>query len=134
MVDVAITTGGIREGRFGTGLVLLEGYSLAAITATTFKDWICPIHGKIVDVIVDSETANSGESEDIMDIDINGTTIYTTQGNRPSLVASDTGLWIEDGEPEITKVRPGDIITATVDSIATTGSARVKCLILIKPH
>ena len=132
MTDVAITR--IREGRFGTGLVLLEGYSLAAITATTFKDWICPIHGRIVDVIVDSETANSGESEDIMDIDINGTTIYTTQGNRPSLVAADTGIWIEDGEPEITVVRPGDIITATVDTIATTGSKRVKVLIVIKPQ
>ncbi|KKM80337.1 hypothetical protein LCGC14_1340930 [marine sediment metagenome] len=134
MTDVAVTVGGIREGRFGTGLVVLEGYSLAAITATTFKDWICPIHGRIVDVVVDSETANSGESSDIMDVDINGTTIYTTQGNRPTLPTSDTGLWAEAAEPEITVVRPGDIITATVDQIATTGSARVKMLVLIKPQ
>ena len=133
MGDLAITAGGIREGRFGAGLVVLEHYQLAAITAVRFYEWVVPVQGRIVDIVVDSETANSGESEDIIDVDINGTTIYTTQGNRPALPANDTGLWIEDSEPEITKVLVGDIVAVTVDQIATTGSQRVKVMILIKP-
>lgn len=131
MTDNAITK--VREGRAGAGLIYMEHYQLAAITAVRFYEWICPIAGRIVDVIVDSEVANSGESTDIIDIDKNGTTIYTTQANRPTLVASDTGLWAEAGEPEITGVLAGDVINCSVDQIATTGSARVKVLVIVKP-
>lgn len=133
MTDIAITTGGIREGRHGTGLLYFEFYQLAALTAVTLKEWIVPHAGRIVDVVCDSEVANSGESEDIIDVHKNGTTIYTTQGNRPSLIAGDTGLFIEDGEPEITTVRAGDVLLMACDQIATTGSQQFKGLIIIKP-
>ena len=133
MTDIAITTGGIREGRQGTGLLYLEFYQLAAITAVTLKEWIVPHAGRIVDVVCDSEVANSGEASDIIDVHKNGTTIYTTQANRPTLPVNDTGLFTEAGEPEITTVRAGDVLLMACDQIATTGSQQFKGLIIIKP-
>ena len=130
MADNAIT---VRNPRVGPmGLVILSHYSNAALTAATNKqEWIVPINGVIVDVVADSETANSGESTDIIDVNRNGTTIYTTQANRPILGAADTGLFVEAGEPEVTAVRAGDILSYDVDQIATTGSARFKIAIVI---
>ena|SRR3972149_1693266 len=129
MVDTAIVS---RVSRADHVDAILEYYSNAAITATTEKrEWVVPFYGKILDVIVDSETAGSGGTSDIADVHLNGVTIYTTQGNRPTLLLADTGLWTEAAEPEITAVSPGDIISLDIDQICTTGSARVKVAILL---
>lgn len=130
MADTAITS---RQARQGAGALVLSHYIAAALTAAATKwEWIVPFNGSIVDVICDSETANSGEATDIVDVNINGTTIYTTQANRPILGASDTGLFVEAAPPEVTTVRAGDIISFDVDQIATTGSARFKISIIIQ--
>lgn len=130
MTDTAIT---VRSARQGNGLILLEHYSAAALTAAAGKyEWVCPVNGRITDVICDSAAANSGDATEIIDVNINGTTIYTIQGNRPTLPASDTGMFAEAGEPEVTDVRAGDIISYDVDQIATTGSTRFKILIVIQ--
>lgn len=129
MADAAVVS---RESKGSNIALILESYTSAALTTgTNKKEWVCPIYGRIVDVIVDSETANSGESTDIIDVNINGTTIYTTQGNRPTLVALDTGLWPEAAEPEVQNLSPGDIVAFDVDQIATTGAARTKVTVLI---
>jgi len=58
MVDTAIVS---RVSRADHVDAILEYYSNAAITATTEKrEWVVPFYGKILDVIVDSETAGSG--------------------------------------------------------------------------
>jgi hypothetical protein len=130
MTDRAITTN-MRRGR-GPNLHVFEYNSTAALTATANKkEWIAPFAGKIVDVICDSETAGSGGVSDIIDININGTTIYTTQANRPTLLVGDTGLFTEASEPEVVEFRAGDILGIDVDQIATTGSARFKCAIVV---
>ena len=130
MADVAVSS---RESKGSNIALILEHYTAAAITTgTAKKEWICPIYGRIVDVIVDSENAGiTGGTSDIIDVNINGTTIYTTQDNRPTLLLSDTGLWAEAAEPEVVAVSPGDIISYDIDQICTTGSERVKVTILI---
>ena len=121
-----------RASRANTVDLVLEHYTSAALTAATEKkEWVIPFYCRIIDVIIDSETANSGEADDIADVNINGTTIYTTQANRPTLTLSNTGLWAEAAEPEVTALSPGDIISYDIDQIATTGSARVKVTILL---
>lgn len=111
---------------------VLEHYSAAALTTGTAKyEWIVPFFARILTVIIDSETASSGGADDdIIDVNINGTTIFTTQANRPTLTKTNTGAWTEI-TPEVDIVRPGDIISYDVDQIDTTGSARVKILILL---
>ena len=129
MADTVIVS---RESRSSNIVDILEYYSNAAITTgTAKKEWVPGFYGRILDVIIDSETANSGEATDIADININGTTIYTTQGNRPTLPTLDTGMWGEAAEPEVVTFEPDDIISLDIDQIATTGSARVKVAILL---
>lgn len=129
MADNAITS---RFSRANSVDLVLEYYSSAAITTgTAKKEWIVPFACRILDVILDSETANSGEATDIADVNKNGTTIYTTQANRPTLGTSNTGLWAEAAEPEIVTLEAGDILSLDIDQIATTGSARVKAAILL---
>lgn len=130
MSDAAIAP---RLTIFGEYIHFFEHYSNSALTAAAAKkEWIVPFRGRIIDVIIDSETANSGEQADIADVNINGTTIYTTQANRPTLGAANTGMWAEAGEPEVTTLLAGDILSLDIDQIATTGSARVKALIIVR--
>lgn len=129
MTDTAVVS---RESKGSNIALILEHYTAAAITTgTEKKEWVCPIYGRIVDVIVDSETAGSGGTSDIIDVNIGGTTIYTTQGNRPTLLLANTGLWAEAAEPEVQNLSPGDIVSYDIDQICTTGSERVKVTILI---
>lgn len=130
MTDTSITS---RVTKANLIDIILQDYSNGAITTgTSKKEWIVPAYGRILDVIVDSETAGqTGGTSDIIDVNINGTTIYTTQGNRPTLLLNDTGMWTEAAEPEVTTLSPGDIISYDVDQVCTTGSARVKVTILI---
>lgn len=130
MTDFAITS---RVTRADHVDMVLEHYTNAAITTgNQKKEWVIPFYYRILDVIVDSETAGqTGGTSDIIDVNINGTTVYTTQANRPTLLLADTGMWTETGEPEVNTGGPGDIISYDIDQICTTGSARVKVTILL---
>lgn len=128
MADTAIT---VRK-EYGPSLIEFTDYSNAAITAATEKrEWIITSAMRIVDVIVDSGGAGSGAGSDIVDVNRNGTTIYTTQANRPTLATGDTGLFSEAGEPEIDRLEPGDVLSYDVDAVcAGAGSTRFKITIL----
>ena len=115
----------------GTAVDILRFQNIAAITSGTGKAKFVVLRpSRIVDVVIDSDTAGSGGVSDIIDINVNGTTIYTTQANRPTLLAADTGMWTEAGEPEVTILQVGDIITVDIDQTATTGSALVSVNII----
>ena len=121
-----------RTARLGVNMVVFEDYSNGAITAGTNKrEWIIPFNGHIVDVICDSAGVGGNNSQaDIIDVNLNGTTIYTTQGNRPSLPQNNTGLFAEAGEPDITALRVGDTLSYDVDQVDATGSNRFKISII----
>jgi hypothetical protein len=129
MPDLAITSRGSRA--FPIRAVLEWYLNGALTTGSNKKEWIVPFFGRILDVICDSEVAGSGGVSDIIDIHLNGTTIYTTQARRPTLVVGDTGMFAEAAEPEIRNLRPGDILSLDVDQIATTGSSRFKAAIVV---
>ena len=128
MTDFPVT---VRVAR-GVDEHVFEDFSNAAITAGVAKrEWIVTFYGRIVDVICDSTTAGSGGTSDIIDVNINGTTIYTTQANRPTLLVGNTGMFTESAEPDAAlTVVPGDILSYDIDQIATTGSARFKISIV----
>lgn len=123
-----------RSPQLGVPRQVFNHYIAAALTAATVKwEWIVPFNCRLRDVICDSETAGSGGTSDIIDVNRNGTTIYTTQANRPTLLVGDTGMFTEAGEPEVTGFLAGDILSFDVDQIATTGSARFKIAIVVSP-
>ena len=131
MTDRALSTV-ITRRHFGAAPVVFEFTNLAALTAAADKArFIVPFDCVIVDVLVDSETVGSGGTSDIIDIHKNGTTIFTTQANRPTLLVGDTGAWTKAGKPEVAQCRAGDILTIDVDQIATTGSALVTVAIIL---
>ena len=54
----------------------------------------------------------------IFDVSKNGTTIFTTQGNRPSIVATNTVGAL--ATPDITSLAAGDVLTVDVDQVGST--------------
>lgn len=130
MTDFPITP---RVAR-GPMLHVFNHYIAAALTTGNAKwEWVCPFYATIRDVICDSETAGSGGTSDIVDVNKNGTTIFTTQANRPTLVSGDTGMFTR-GYPEVTSLQPGDILSFDLDQVASTGSARFKIAIVVVRH
>lgn len=77
-----------------------------------------PIHRAITitNVRVTLGTAPTGASV-IFDINKNGVTLFTTQANRPTIVASSTGTTTI---PAITAVNINDSLTVDVDQIGST--------------
>lgn len=123
------------NSRLAVPRIFLSHYIAAALTTGTAKwEWVVPVNCHIVDVICDSETAGAAGTSDIIDVNLNGTTIYTTQANRPTLLAANTGMFTEAGEPEVTAINGGDVLSFDVDQIANTGSARFKIVIVCAPR
>jgi len=53
----------------------------------------------------------------IVDVNLNGTTIFTTQANRPTILAAgftDTSI------PDVTSVVAGDYLTIDIDQVGST--------------
>ena len=130
------------ENKTGQKVFVFEDYVAGALTAAaTKKEWVVPFYARIVDVVVDSEGAGVGTANTIIDVNRNGTTIYTTQNNRPTLRSNDTGdyKWTADGlsdrlKPDITRLVPGDILSYDVDQIqATSGNTRTLVAIILEP-
>jgi hypothetical protein len=58
----------------------------------------------------------------IVDVNLNGTTVYTTQGNRPTI--SDGSTSSTETVPDVTAVSAGDLLSVDIDQIgsSTAGS------------
>lgn len=62
-------------------------------------------------------TAPTGSTV-LVDVNKNGTTLYTTQANRPSIAIS--GFSATSNSPDVTTFVAGDYLTADVDQIGST--------------
>ena len=130
------------ENKTGNKVFVFEHYTSGALTAAaTKKEWIVPFYARIVDVVVDSAGAGVGTNPTIIDVNRNGTTIFTDQDNRPTLRSNNTGYYLNgaDGfserlKPDITRLVPGDILSYDVDQIqATSGNTRTTVAIILEP-
>ena len=132
MPDLPVT---INNPTPGGQQTVLTDYVSAAITAgTNKKEWIATHAGSIDQVAVDSAGAGSGAGNDVIDVNINGTTIFTTQARRPTRLATDTGYYTV-GMPEAGSFKAGDIIGYDVDSVgASGGGTRTSLAIICKRH
>ncbi len=75
----------------------------------------------IVSVRLIADTAGTGTGNNLLDVHLNGTTIFTTQGNRPALAAAatDSGL----AGPDVRDVAAGDFLTIDIDEVTATTAA-----------
>jgi hypothetical protein len=79
-----------------------------------------PIHGgtfTIISVAAMVGTAPTGASA-IIDINKNGTTIYGTQGNRPTIAAAGNSATV--GAHSVTTATTGDYLTVDIDQVGST--------------
>lgn len=77
---------------------------------------IMPCDGIITNVTAATITAPAGASV-ILDVNIGGTTIFTTQSRRPTVAAASTSA--TTGVPEVTAFSAGDVVTVDVDQVGS---------------
>jgi hypothetical protein len=92
-------------GTVATGAGAARFYNKLGRTLTVYKAW------------ASVGTAPTGASL-IVDINKNGTTIFTTQANRPTIAAGTN--FAESGTPAVTTWADGDYVTFDVDQIGST--------------
>lgn len=71
----------------------------------------------VVNVIAGVNTAPTGATV-IFDLNKNGTTMFTSQGNRPTIAIS--GFTDTSSVPDVTSVTSGDYLTVDLDQIGST--------------
>ncbi len=79
-------------------------------------------------VEVYTDTAPTGQSA-ILDINLNGATLFTTQANRPTITAgTKVGSRVV---PDVQAIAAGDIITIDVDQVGSTAAGGNPTLITL---
>lgn len=76
--------------------------------------WTPPTAGRILYIWLHRTTAGASGST-IVDIHLNGTTIYTTQANRPTIAFNDGDNKVLATAPDVTTFAAGDILTLDID-------------------
>lgn len=112
---VWITGGGSAGGgsgdllfRIDGSLAVTEGVWTFLITKDiTIENWY--IHC--------DDPGSSGST--IFDVNLNGTTLFSTSGDRPTLAYNDANGWAKSGTPDTINFVEGDVITIDIDQIAT---------------
>ena len=84
---------------------------------TDLMSIIVPMALTITEIRCAVSTAPTGANL-IIDINKNGTTLYTTQGNRPTIAASGTSATATDSD--VTALVVGDILSLDIDQIGST--------------
>lgn len=82
----------------------------------------------IVEVYAQVETAPGSAKTLTVDVNKNGTTIFTTQGNRPSITG--TGTTDTSGTPDVIALTKNDLLTMDIDThdgVAAKLSVYVRC-------
>ena len=77
-----------------------------------------PFAATLLGVTAAINTAPTGASV-ILDVNKNGTTVYTTQANRPTILAGANATAAET-VPDVTAIAVGDYLTIDIDQIGST--------------
>jgi uncharacterized protein YuzE len=85
---------------------------------TTVMSFIAPAGMTVQSVKLAVDTAPT-DAAIIIDIHKNGTTLFTTQGNRPTIAASGSSS-ATSSAPDVTEIAAGDKITLEIDQVGST--------------
>jgi len=110
---------------------IIVGYNVAAVTASLYlNEVILPFKGRILAVKVYAVTAGTGAGNTVVDVLLNGTTIWATAANKPTLLATATGEFANT-MPTTQSFNESDRLTLIVASISTTGHARLSVSVAV---
>jgi hypothetical protein len=102
----------------GSGGMAVDWFVDGALaTETGVTAWVSPKSATISSIIAYCSTKGASGSTTI-DIHKNGTTVFTTQANRPSVAYNDADGWAT-GTPDVTSLLEGDVLTLDIDAVAT---------------
>ena len=110
---IAVIKGLLRNDRT---IVFSDAGTLVATTNVSFEIPV-PVALTILRVYINVKTAPTGATL-IVDVNKGGTTIFTTQGNRPTIAIS--AKTAESGTPDVTTLAKNDILSIDVDQIGST--------------
>jgi hypothetical protein len=135
VIKIKVTNGSLTDD--GSGVVSLDFGSAATDGGGggTSGDWLEFIDGALVvetdvggtyivprDSTIEAVMIHCKEqgsaSSTIVDVNLNGTTIFTTQANRPEL-AYDDADGVAIGAPDVTDLTAGDVLTVDIDQVAS---------------
>lgn len=97
-------------------------------TATDVAGFVVPSEATISMVYIRCQTTGTSGNT-IIDVNKNGTTIFTTQANRPTLAYNDSD-GIASGVPDVASFTTGDLITIDIDEVAT-GAANLDVCVVV---
>ncbi|MBI5789276.1 MAG: hypothetical protein HZA78_10520 [Candidatus Schekmanbacteria bacterium] len=92
--------------------------------------WIVPQALTIEKVYIYCKTTGASGNT-VVDVNKNSTSIFTNQGNRPSLAYNDADKKAESGLPDVTALTEGDIVSIDIDSIAD-GAADLAVILICR--
>ena len=113
-----------------------QGYSNAAVTAAEIlSEFVSTSFGRISGIKFYAVTAGTGGASTVCDVLLNGTSVWSTAANRPTLLASSTGEFTNSvPDPGSRGIRPGDRLTLQVNTVSSTGHARVMGTVAIEAN
>lgn len=102
---------------------VLQFQSVGVLTAAAGKAFVVAPYGGTIKKISARVGTTSAGSSIIVDINKNGTTIFTTQANRPTIAAAAVVATLA-GTPEVLTFAAGDLLSLDIDQIGsgTAGS------------
>jgi hypothetical protein len=109
-IDPAIGGSGAGDIAFG-----VEGF--LAVATSAGAQYLVTRDLSIAVWYIACESIGSAGST-IIDVNKNGTTVFTTQANRPTLVYDNANGWAVSGTADISNFVEGDIITVDIDQVA----------------
>lgn len=113
--------GGVGSWGLASALATRTLYRWAAngfyrVGTTVDGAWIAPTAFTVSAVWIHRNTPGTSSST-ILDLNKNGTTMYTTQANRPTIAFNDADNKVQATNPDVTSVAAGDILTIDIDQI-----------------
>jgi len=103
--------------RYGT--VEFSDQRTVLTAATGPQKWVAPFAFTVLGVQLAVGTVPTG-ADLIVDVNKGGTTLFTTQGNRPTVPAADADGIGAVAVPDVTAVADGDYLTVDRDQIGST--------------
>jgi hypothetical protein len=108
--------------------ITLGRYGVLTAAAGSDRVYV-PFAATITNVYASVSTAPTGASL-VLDVHKNGTTIFTTQGNRPSISAA--AYTDTSSTPDVTSIAADDYLTLDVDSVGSTvAGADVRVILVV---
>ncbi len=113
----ALTSATIAGGGSSTNKLATFGQPGVLATGTGVTRFIFPMAATITSVTLACNTAPTGASIKV-DVNKNGTTIFTTQANRPAVAIS--GFSSSAAVPDVTSLSIGDYLTCDIDQVGSS--------------